>query len=76
MKREKERWIWGKIYAENYCESRNTTGYKNISECLRFKCWQRQEIQEIISAAEGQEAMPEYLQSSLCVTLLCLFSHE
>lgn len=47
----------------------------NIYECLRFKCWQRQERQEIISIVEGQVAMPDYLQSTLymsnCLKTVC-----
>lgn len=37
----------------------------NMCECLRFKCWQRQKMQDIILVVEGQVAMPDYLQSSL-----------
>lgn len=37
----------------------------NVCECLWFKCWRRQKIQEIISVVEAQVAVPDYLQSSL-----------
>lgn len=69
MEKNKIKNSFGEKYTENYCSSWKTSGGKdvcaNMCECLRFKGWQRQKMQDIILVVEGQVAMSGYLQSSL-----------